>query len=184
MVQSIKRTIKSASMLSFIIASIILILLALYWTLDNKFEKLLLLIVGFSILIPIFITTINFIINLSFPKENSINNKTFGDNKYKEIKGADKSNKKYKEKTVQTEGYREFNNLLKASVQNKLMDRECILKLKYELINLLGIHMEVYKDFDFQNDMHCIYVLSKSSKLTTNDYEYLSKFLSDNLIFP
>lgn len=177
----IKRTFKSASIFSFIIACTVLLLCGLYWTMDNVFEKLLVSALGFFILVPMFITIINFIINLSCrSKENNTNKVIVNNNDNKPIK----STKKYKAKTVSTEGYIDFNNLLKSSVQNKLMDRECILKLKYELINLLGIHMEVYKDFDFQNDMHCIYVLSKSSKLTTDDYKYLSKFLSDNLIFP
>lgn len=181
----IKETSKSVSILSFIIATIILLLYGLYWSSDSLVERLFILALTTFILIPMIIAVINFIIsliiNLSFSKAKNDNKKKEIINNYND---PIKTNKKYQEKTVLTEGYKEFNNLLKASMQNKLMDRGSVLKLKYELINRLGTHMEVYKDFNFKNDMHCIYILSKSSRLTTDDYNHLSEFLSDNLIFP
>jgi len=91
---------------------------------------------------------------------------------------------KHELKVVTTDGYMEFNNILKASVKNKLMNRDCILRLKYELNYRLGVHIEVYKNFEFKNDMHYIYTLSKSSVLTKDDYLYLTNFISNNLILP
>lgn len=88
---------------------------------------------------------------------------------------------KFKKKTCKTKGYEEFNNLLRSSVQNKLMDRDCILKLKCELRYRLGTHIECYNHFKFQNDMHEIYTLSKSSALKEEDYTYLIEFLSNSL---
>jgi hypothetical protein len=69
-------------------------------------------------------------------------------------------------------------------MQNKLLTRETVLKLKCELRYRLGTHIEVYKNFEFQNDLHEIYTLSKSSVLTKDDYMYLTQFISNNLNFP
>jgi DNA-directed RNA polymerase subunit L len=91
----------------------------------------------------------------------------------------------YKRKECTTQNYKEFNNLLINSIKNGLMNRECVLKLKYEVRHLLGTHVEIYigdnSKFKFDNDMHEIYVLSKSSHLKEEDYIYLINFLSSNL---
>lgn len=155
---------------------------------DNIIERFFILFIAVVTLTTLIPSILSFLINMCLQtgikgskKVNTINNNT-----NKELKGTTESNKseKYKKKVCTTKGYEEFVNLIKSSIQNKLMDRDCVLKLKGEIFHRLGTHAEIYRTFTFKNDLHCIYTISKSSKLTTDDYLYLSNFLSDNLILP
>jgi phosphate/sulfate permease len=181
-----EKSLKQATIISAIFGTCAVLVFSLYYTMDTVIERAFVLILGVIFLFPLIPIAISFIVNFIVNSEKQPDDK-FKDNNYsKSNTTATKTNieqEKYKPKVVVTEGYQEFNNLLKASMQNKLMTRECILKLKSELIYRLGTHIEVYKDFNFKNDLHCIYTLSKSSALTKEDYKYLSEFISNNLIF-
>jgi hypothetical protein len=157
---------------------------------DTVIERIFVLVIGVMFLFPLIPITISFMINFvigcgKHPEKDFENkNVSIGIKNVKSSPKASTEQNKHKLKIVTTEGYEEFNNILKASMKSKLMSRECILKLKSELIYRLGTHIEVYKDFKFENDLHCIYTLSKSSVLTKDDYVYLTQFISNNLNFP
>ncbi|NRU52522.1 hypothetical protein [Clostridium beijerinckii] len=185
-----EKSLKQAIILSCVFTTAILIILGLYKAMDTVIERFFVLIIGVMFLFPLIPITIsfmmNFIISCGKHPEKDFESKKVSVG-VKSIKPTSKSNtepNKHKLKIVTTEGYEEFNNILKASMKSKLMSRECILKLKSELIYKLGTHIEVYKDFKFENDLHCIYTLSKSSVLTKDDYIYLAQFISNNLNFP
>ena len=157
---------------------------------NRPIERFAVSILGICILTPlipiIFMLIFSFI--LGSMKQASIDSKsndnTFNTNTPKLIPKPNTVLDKPKLKVITTDGYMEFNNILKASVKGKLMNRDCILRLKSELIYKLGTHIEVYKGFEFKNDLHEIYTLSKSSVLTKDDYLYLTNFISNNLILP
>lgn len=165
------------------------IIFGLYKSMDTIIERIFVIMLGIFMLIPLVPITcsllFNFILGANKPSNNDTNKNNFKTAKTPKSETqvtTEKTN--YKLKVVKTQGYEEFNNILKASVQNKLLDRETILQLKSELRYRLGTHVEVYKNFNFQNDLHELYVLSKSSVLTKEDYEYLTQFISNNLNFP
>lgn len=182
-----KKCIKQSFILSSILGVIMLYVLLLYKTMDTPIERFVVIMLGIFLLIPtvpIIITfLIHSIINVGVqPDINQKNNSSFNVKIPKPRSTTITTEQtKPKLKVVTTQGYTEFNNILKASVQNKLMNRQSILQLKCELIYRLGTHIEVYKNFKFQNDLHEIYTLSKSSVLTKDDYEYLTQFISNNL---
>jgi hypothetical protein len=153
----------------------------------SPIERFFVIIMGFYLLIPTIPIVFTFLISLgvknkqsNFDPENIYAKNTHKSN---ENSNTEQKNKPQL-KIVTTEGYMEFNNILKSCMQNKLLTRETVLKLKCELRYRLGTHIEVYKNFEFQNDLHEIYTLSKSSVLTKDDYMYLTQFISNNLNFP
>ncbi|NFT08124.1 hypothetical protein FDF26_13830 [Clostridium botulinum] len=178
--------------INLFLPSLILIIGAIFslmyfFVADTVIEKLFILFIAVSVFITLLPTILTFLINLGVKscingniKENTKTN----NNKSLNTSSEPKTIEKHKKKVCTTKGYEEFINLIKSSIQNKLMDRECVLKLKGEIFHRLGTHAEIYRTFTFKNDLHCIYTISKSSKLTTDDYLYLSNFLSDNLILP
>jgi hypothetical protein len=185
-----EKSLKQAIILSCVFTTAILIILGLYKTMDTVIERLFVLIIGVMFLFPLIPITISFMMNFIIgcgkhpEKDFDSKNVSIGVKSIKQTSNSNTEPNKHKLKIVTTEGYEEFNNILKASMKSKLMSRECILKLKSELIYRLGTHIEVYKDFKFENDLHCIYTLSKSSVLTKDDYVYLTQFISNNLNFP
>jgi ABC-type Na+ efflux pump permease subunit len=156
---------------------------------DTIIERLFLIGIGLMIICPLIPIAISLIISFIIGCGKNANKETNNDLNSNKVNVSKPNSKSTTEpnnkniKVVTTEGYTEFNNILKASVQNKLLDRETILKLKSELRYKIGTHIEVYKNFEFQNDLHELYVLSKSSVLTKEDYIYLTQFISDNLNF-
>lgn len=185
-----EKSLRQAIILSCVYMTAILIILGLYKAMDTVIERIFVLVIGVMFLFPLIPITISFMINFvigcgKHPEKDFENkNVSIGIKNVKSSPKASTEQNKHKLKIVTTEGYEEFNNILKASMKSKLMSRECILKLKSELIYRLGTHIEVYKDFKFENDLHCIYTLSKSSVLTKDDYIYLTQFISNNLNFP
>jgi hypothetical protein len=182
--KSLRQTILISGFFSFVV----FVVLGLYKSVHTVIERIFVLGIGLMLLCPLIPIAICLIFNFILASnKNQINN--LNDIKpYKtNIANTKKSNTEpnnTKIKVVTTEGYTEFNNLLKVSIQNKLLDRESILKLKCELQYRLGTHIEVYKSFSFENDIHELYVLSKSSVLTKDDYLYLTQFISNNLNLP
>jgi hypothetical protein len=165
-----------------------LIILGLYKSMDTIIERIFVIMMGIFLMIPLVPIVCSFIFNfiLGCNKPSDTNSKS---KNYYEAKTTPKSKTTTKSnntklKVVKTQGYEEFKNELTSCVKNGLLTRETILKLKCELRYRIGTHIEVYKDFNFENDMHEIYVLGKSSVLTKEDYEYLTKFISNNLNFP
>lgn len=94
---------------------------------------------------------------------------------------AKKEEPKRKPKVITTEGYQELKNVIIATSKNKLLNRETILEFKAELRNKLGVHYECYKNMTFENDLHEIYTLIKSSKFITEDYNEMIEWISNHL---
>jgi hypothetical protein len=185
-----KKSIKQSLVFSGILGFIAMNILMLYNAMDTVFERIAVAILGIGLLVPMIPIVVVFLFNFVLGSLKIIgldSNGKCNETNTNIPKSIPKPNivaDKPKLKVVTTDGYMEFNNILKASIRNKLMNRQCILQLKCELIYRLGTHIEVYKNFEFKNDMHEIYTLSKSSVLTKADYQYLTEFISNNLILP
>lgn len=187
---TLKKSIKQSLIFSGILGFLAINILMLYNAMDNVFERIAVAILGVGLLVPTIPIIVVFLFNLvlgslkliGLDSNSGCSNINTNIPKAKQSPNIEAD--KPKLKVVTTEGYQEFNNILKASVKNKLMNRDCILRLKSELIYKLGAHIEVYKGFEFKNDLHEIYTLSKSSVLTKADYVYLTNFISNNLILP
>lgn len=185
-----KKNIKQSLIISGVLVYLVTNIVLLYFSMDRPIERIAVAILGFCLIVPTIPIILMFTLNLVATSNRQSITDTKNNYKTSNVKIPKPSSKpiteanKPKLKVVNTEGYQEFNNILKASVQNKLMTRQCILQLKSELIYRIGTHIEVYKNFQFKNDMHEIYTLSKSSVLTKADYQYLTEFISNNLILP
>lgn len=82
-------------------------------------------------------------------------------------------------KEIDDPEYKTLKAMIISSSQNKLFSREDVLKLKCEIDYRLGTHRYEYDDFVFKNDFHEIYSKLKSSRLNTEDYQYLANFISE-----
>lgn len=82
-------------------------------------------------------------------------------------------------KEIDDPEYKILKAMIISSSQNKLFSREDVLKLKCEIDYRLGTHRYEYDGFVFKNDFHEIYSKLKSSRLNTEDYQYLSNFVSE-----
>lgn len=186
----------------FITFSIVgLLFLMFYNTLDKPLEKILVLMVGFSICVPFSIIMFKHLFGSlakELKKERDSNpytrfvdakgmpilKKDYYKNNYKKTQEESKVKKeepKRKSKVVTTVGYQELKNVIIATSKNKLLNRETILEFKAELRNRLGVHYECYKNMTFKNDLHEIYTLIKSSKFTTEDYNEMTEWISNHL---
>ena len=175
-IKIIKRTLKSTLELIICFSIILLIIVTIYYCCDSPFEKFLIGLSGLYILTMLVPILISFAIKLL---SNCLKTSK------KEHTTINTSPQIKTNKIVNTEGYSKFNNLFKSAVKNKLIDRNTILTIKYKLMSILGSHYDdIYSKFDFKNDVHCIYVLSKSSILTKDDYIELCNFINNNLILP
>ena len=161
-----------------------LILYVLFKNADSKFEQLLVGFLFFTNLIPFVIHLVIMLMKNTVPpvpKEQRSAEYIIAPVKTtsskKELNGSIK--KFYKAKTNDNVFYIDIRNKLITVVQKGNLDRDSILNFKLELDNRLGINRYAYKDFDFENDMHEIYVKLKSSKLTDDDYDYLNNILKD-----
>lgn len=185
-----EKTLKQALFFSSIFGFVAFIILSLYKSMDTVIERAFVLMTGAMLLFPLIPIVVTIIINsiINTGKRSEIDSKgnynSIGVNIPKPKSNNTTELNKPQLKVVTTQGYTEFNNILKVSVKNKLLNRQSILQLKCELRYRLGTHIEVYKDFKFENDLHELYTLSKSSVLTKEDYEYLTQFISNNLNLP
>lgn len=191
---------KNYSMPIVIVGVVLFSMVMFYSSLEAPLEKIMVLLVGFAILVPFIIGGLNIAVTGAV-KQIKLNDEK---NPYSrsvdangrlilksELKGTkeyararEKKKIKYKNKVVETESYDEIRNMITACSKAKLLDRETILEFKVQLRNKLGTHYEVYKGMRFENDMHEIYVLIKSSKLTPEDYEHLTEWLGTHLNLP
>lgn len=194
-----------SKMLPFIAVSGVGMVFILYYsTLTKPLEKILTLMITFTCFIPFIfgmftrlITTFtnnlkeqdksnpysrkvdaygNLILKKDLYKSNVKSEERKNSSKTSEVKKT-----KTKPKVVTTEGYEELRNVLTASSKNKLLERETILEFKSILRTKLGTHYECYTNMKFNNDMHFIYTLIKSSKFTTEDYKEMTQWISEHL---
>lgn len=195
-----KAKTKKSSLLPFVVVSGVgMIFIIYYSTLTKPLEKILALMIATTCCLPFIFKFISmmfgaFANQLKENDKNSIYTKKVdangnlilkSDYYKKENKVDDKPkeevNVKRKPKVVTTEGYEELRNVLTASSKNKLLERETILEFKSILRTKLGTHYECYTNIKFNNDMHFIYTLIKSSKFTTEDYKEMTQWISEHL---
>lgn len=156
--------------------------LMLFWysTTDSVMEKLLVGFVFFTSIIPSTLQLLTMLLNNMVHKGINPNRKV--DSKGRIIIQSEKSidvkidskesgmKKQYKCKTVDNEFYLELREMIIYLSRSKKLKRKDVLNLKVRIQQLIGDDLVKYDDFDFKNDMHCIYVLLKNSKLKDEDY--------------
>lgn len=195
-----KAKAKKSSLLPFIVVSGIgMVFIIYYSTITKPLEKILALMIATACCLPFIFKFISMMISTFTHqlKENDKNcpytrkvdangNLILKSDYYKKENKVDNKpkeevNVKRKPKVVTTEGYEELRNVLTASSKNKLLERETILEFKSILRTKLGTHYECYTNIKFNNDMHFIYTLIKSSKFTTEDYKEMTQWISEHL---
>ncbi|WP_195618914.1 hypothetical protein [Clostridium paraputrificum] len=195
-----KAKTKKSSLLTFVVVSGVGMLFIIYYsTLTKPLEKILALMIATACCLPFIFRFISMMFGTfaNQLKENDQNcpytrkvdangNLILKSDYYKKENKADnkpkeESNTKRKPKIVTTKGYEELRNVLTACSKNKLLERQTILEFKTILRNKLGTHYECYSNMKFNNDMHFIYTLIKSSKFTTEDYNEMTQWISEHL---
>lgn len=159
-----------------------LILLALYNNADSKLEQLMIGLIFLMILVPFTLHLVTMLLFYATPKSSKqrmAENIIKSQKDYKEIKSSNSIKPQYKAKTNNNPFYIEVRSRLINVVKNGDLDRGDILKFKLELDNKLGINRYAYDNFNFENDMHEIYIKLKSSKLNDEDYLYLKGLIED-----
>lgn len=153
-----------------------LILLILFNNADSKLEQIMIGLIFLMILTPFTLHLVTMLLFHSVPKSNNnrvAENIIGSKNNSNEIKSSNSIKPQYKAKTNNNPLYIETRARLISVVKNGELDRGDILKFKLELDNKLGMNRYAYENFDFENDMHEIYIKLKSSKLNDEDYLYL-----------
>lgn len=167
-----------------------IVMLVWYVSTDSIFEKLLVFFIFFVSVIPATLQLISVLLSDAV-KKGIKPNRNIGDGKEYNINPTKRPinntinqkdsgiKKSYNAKTINNENYNELRNRIKELVKSSQLDRQSILQFKSELNYRLGTHQYNYVSFQFENDMHEIYVKLKSSKLTDEDYTYLKAMLED-----
>lgn len=156
------------------------ILFILYKNSDSKLEQLMIGIIFVMNILPFIMHLTTMLLTSSVkPKEQRIAEKIVEQNKNYKIESKDSIKTQYKTKTNTNPNYIEVRNRLIDSVKNGVLNRDNILKFKLELDNKLDINRYAYSNFNFENDMHEIYIKLKSSKLKDEDYLYLKALIED-----
>lgn len=76
--------------------------------------------------------------------------------------------------------YPRLRDAISACSKNKLFTRQDILKLKSEIDYCLGTRKYIYdNNFNFENDLHEIYIKIKSSVMKDKDYERLLEVVNE-----
>lgn len=189
-----KSKLFSKLFLPSIIGIITLFLYCAYHSAESVMEKI---IIGFGFitcLIPCAINCFIFMLNqgVNDTKRASINKERKGNVEYLPsnivISGYNTKNIAFpntnamipaSKKEIDDPEYKILKAMIISSSQNKLFSREDVLKLKCEIDYRLGTHRYEYDGFVFKNDFHEIYSKLKSSRLSTEDYQYLSNFVSE-----
>lgn len=157
-----------------IIVGIVMLTNLFFITNTRGVEKLMSLCVFAMITIP---TTLKLIVFMTTPvKKTNRNVKQYRPTK---VKFDNQPKEKYKIKKVETKGYEECRNIINVGVKQVLFKRQDILQIKDIIDDLLGANASNYRHFNFNNDMHEIYIKLKSKHLTTDNYSYITKFTSD-----
>ena len=195
-----KAKAKKSSLLTFVVVSGVgMVFIIYYSTITKPLEKILALMIAVTCCLPFIFKFISMMFS-DFTKQLKDNDKhsiytrkvdangnlILKSDYYKKKNKVDNKpkeevNVKRKPKVVTTEGYEELRNVLTASSKNKLLKRKTILEFKSILRTKLGTHYECYANMKFNNDMHFIYTLIKSSKFTTEDYKEMTIWISEHL---
>lgn len=189
-----KSKLFSKLFLPSIIGIITLFLYCAYHSAESVMEKI---IIGFGFitcLIPCAINCFIFMLNqgVNDTKRANINKERKGNVEYLPsnvaISGYNTKNIAFpntnamipaSKKEIDDPEYKILKAMIISSSQNKLFSREDVLRLKCEIDHRLGTHRYEYDGFVFKNDFHEIYSKLKSSRLNTEDYQYLSNFISE-----
>lgn len=151
----------------------------LYISTENKIEKLLILFVFATCIIPFTLQILNMILQMILSNNLPKNNKNSGKNNQNKVQPIGDTNNAEKKQYSPNKSkesdpkYLELRELLKSLSQSKKLKRSGLLTFKNELDYRLGNNRYNYTNFNFTNDMHEIYTKIKSSKLTDQDYDYL-----------
>ena len=171
-------------MLMMIILGSISTGLLLWWQIgETGFEKLLILFIFFTSIIPI---TIKWLLQIARikPKSHAQNPNGYKSNnntntQRKEINYNQFEQKPKLSKVNPSEHYPVLKEMIVNASKQRKLSRQEILKFLSELNFRLGEHAFVYSNFKFENDLHEIYVKIKSSRLIDNDYIYLINVLNE-----
>lgn len=169
---------KKVTLIPMIIGAVLFVL---YKNADSKLEQLMLGGMFVMNILPfvLHLTGMLLVSSAVRPKEQRIAENLVGQNKNYKIESKDSIKTQYKTKTNTNPNYIEVRNRLIDVVKNGVLNRDSILKFKLELDNKLDINRYAYSNFDFENDMHEIYIKLKSSKLKDEDYQYLKAVIED-----
>lgn len=157
-----------------------LVLLILFKNADSILEQLMIGFIFLMNLVPFVLHLISMMLSgaLSVPKSERVA-ETIIVKKDEEIKSKKSIKPTYNAKTNNNVLYIDTRSRLIDVVKNGDLDRDSIMRFKLELDNRLGMNRYAYKDFEYSNDMHEIYIKLKSSKLKDDDYVYLKGLIED-----
>lgn len=167
----------------------------LYIIADSPIEKLFILLMFLTLVLPMLLSVLSFIIRNAIKsidkneKKNPFSKKV---DKNGNIMLKSELHNTYNQKTALAASHRIFNsknassnipeydqvrNLIVSCSKNRQLSRSIILDLKAMLRSILGVNYEPYTHMNFKNDLHEIYVLLKSHHLSKEDYSNLYTFI-------
>lgn len=159
-----------------------LLLLILFKNAESRLEQLMIGLIFIINLIPFTLHLISmlFLSSISAPKEKLVAENIIQQMPKSRSKIESQGIKQdYKAKTNNNVIYLDVRSRLIEAIKNGHLDRNSVLKFKLEIDNRLGMNRYAYKDFEYENDLHEIYIKLKSSKLTDDDYTYLKSLIED-----
>lgn len=175
---------------SMIVPTVIgLCLLVTYMTTKDVMVKILCIFITFSVLIPFTLQLLQLLLvtisktGIDKPRDVKDVLKSQNNNKIHASQLIHNSNTNVitQSKKVANKGkanpsvyYPRLRDAISACSKNKLFTRQDILKLKSEIDYCLGTRKYIYdNNFNFENDLHEIYIKIKSSVIKDKDYEHL-----------
>lgn len=168
---------------AFIIPTSILIPLTLWYRFaESYFERLLILFIVATTLIPLALNLLAITVSMSvkpIPKEQREAKNVINNTQVHKTNIKKEQSKKKPTKVNPSEYYIPTRDAIIACVKNKIFDRQDILTLLGSIDGRLGSHKQIYdNNFKFENDMHSIYCRLKSSVLKDDDYIYLLNLIN------
>lgn len=164
-----KQTVKYSLVFPILFSLLVMFLVSFYICATRPIDRLFVLAMSIFLLVSVIPTMVNIAISKLKVKPN--NTETTNDSVDTEIV----------DKKLYPDEYIELRQLIISSSKSKLMTRQFIIAFRNQIISFLGTHYNVYRTFTFQNDLHEIYTLIKSSKLTKEDYKYLIAWFKANI---
>ena len=144
-----------------------------YATTNSVMEKLLILFIMATFVIPLTFGLLNICLNMLLKPVKPSNNS-------KPTKGDLSRTKKGGVKTNPSKYYFTVRNTVVTYLQNGVITRDDILYFKSCLDSRLKGHVNIYNhSFKFKNDANEIYIKLKSSVLKDEDYKYLMNVLTE-----
>lgn len=172
-----------------------LCLLVTYMTTKDMMVKILCIFITFSVLIPFLLQLLQLLLitisKTGVDKPRDVNDilKSQSNNKIYASEFIHNSNTNVitHSKKVTNKGkvnssvyYPRLRDAISACSKNKLFTRQDILKLKSEIDYCLGTRRYIYdNNFNFENDLHEIYIKIKSSVIKDKDYEHLLQVVNE-----